>query len=125
MSTTAALLAISLSFVMGVAYVSLGLAPQLRSAEQNDRVTYPHYYELAAAPIFVISQGISALLLWRGDPMFLCWILPPSTYLFLIGLLCWFRFGRRDMLVLDTGRGVLLLAASLLAWSRLISGDAA
>ncbi len=122
MSTTVALVAISLSFAMGIAYVLLGLIPQLRTAERDDRVSYSHYYELAAAPIFVIAQGVSALLLWRGDPMFLCWILPPSTYLFLIGLLCWFRFGRRDMLALDTGRGVLLLALSLLAWLQLSAG---
>ena len=124
MSTTVALFTISLSFVMGIAYVSLGLAPQLRAAERKNQVSYPHYYELAAAPIFVVSQGISALLLWRGDPAFLYWILPPATYLLLIGLLCWFRFGRRDMLALDTGRGALLLGVSLLAWSQLSSGGA-
>ena len=101
------------------------LVPQLRAAERTERASYPHYYELAAAPIFVVSQGIAALLLWQGSTTFVHWILPPATYLLLIGLLCWFRFGRRDMLVLDTGRGVVLVVLSLLAWSQLSSRGAA
>ena len=125
MSPTIALIAILLSFLIGIAYVSLGLIPQLRSAERNEEASYPHYYELAAAPIFVLAQGIAAVLLWRGDPTFLHWILPPATYLSLIGLLCWSRFGRRDMLALDTGRGMVLVLLSLLAWSELQAGGAA
>ena len=67
----------------------------------------------------LLHQGIAAVLLWLGDPTFLSWILPPAAYLTLIGLLCWWRFGRRDMLALDTGRGAILLVLSLLAWSQM------
>lgn len=119
MFPTIAAIAIALSFLMGILYVSLALVPQLRSAEGDERASYAHYYEVAAAPIFVAAQGIAALLLWRGDPAFLSWILPPSVYLTAIGLLCWWRFGRRDMLALDTGRGALLVVLSLLAWLQL------
>ena len=120
MSSTVALIAILVSFLGGVAYVVLELVPQLRSAEGKGAVSYAHYYELAAAPIFVIAQGIAALFLWRGDPAFLFWILPPAAYLSLIGVICWYRFGRRDMLALDTCRGLVLVLLSFLAWSQLL-----
>ncbi len=113
------LVAISLSFLMGIAYLALGLAPQLRAAERSGQASYPHYYELASAPIFVLSQGIATVLLWQEDPAFLYWILPPAFYLLSIGLLCWHRFGRKDMLGLDTGRGLVLIGLSFLAWSQL------
>ena len=61
MSTTVALVAISLSFAMGIAYVSLGLIPQLRTAERDDQVSYSHYYELAAAPIFESVKAVVSL----------------------------------------------------------------
>lgn len=118
------LLALGISALGGVLYVFGRLVPELRLAEREERVSTLHYYELAAAPIFVVAQAIAFVFLWNARPDFLWWLLPPASYLCLIGLLCWWRLGRRDMIALDVGRGAALLGLGVLAWFQLQSPPA-
>lgn len=114
-----ALVALGISTLGGVLYVLGQLLPALRTAEREGRTSNIHYYELAAAPIFVAGQAVAFVFLWLRRPDFLWWLIPPALYLSLIGLLCWWRLGRREMLALDFGRGVTLLGLGVLAWFQL------
>jgi len=69
-------------------------------------------FSLLAAIIFLTSQVVSIILIFKNDQKFFKWLIPVSIYLFIIGIYQWVYFQIEYPLFLDSLRALMLMLSA-------------